>query len=49
MQMSNVAIFIFAIIAVVLLLFIITYVRRKNRRDLQRLEAELKRDADDNP
>jgi hypothetical protein len=46
MQMSYVAIFIFALMAIAVIVFITTYVLKKNRRDLQKLEAELKQDKD---
>lgn len=49
MRMSNTAIFIFAFIAIVITVFIISYVLKKNRRDLQELKAELKQEEDREP
>jgi hypothetical protein len=44
MQISGVAVFLFAVLAIIILVYIFTFVRRKNRGDLENLESELKRD-----
>jgi hypothetical protein len=47
MPLSYVAIFIFALMAIAIIVFIITVVLKKNRGDLQKLKTELKHDIDE--